>query len=414
MTVKATSERGSALVTAILITMVLLSVTVAAISFVDTQSRESGRERKREATFQLTEGVMNTQIFLLSRDWPGTVATKYPICTPATQNDPRCPDTTLLTKSFKGPDYSRGINWTSELHDNTVPAAENYYDDAFVRQQPSWDVNGDGYLWVRAEGTLPDARTRAIVALIRAEQLATNFPRHAVIAGSINITQNGNHSYIWTSSTDQNGQANGNGRVLVRCSPPSAAGCAREGKDIQISPATVESDPSQPNALGSETIERLRESARANGTYYAAGQCAPTLTGEVIFMENPTGCQFGVQGTVYNSKAKPGVIIVGTGTFYLAHGTVHALVYHVNGSDGVNAPNAANVSAVITKANSAIVGQVIIDGNGKLEVGNNNGGPGLPGNIVYDANAANSLKAFGTAGIVQNSFREIQAPGGGY
>lgn len=412
---KARSERGSAMVTAILTTMLLLTVTVSAVSFVDTQSRESGRERKREATFQLSEGVMNSQIFLLSREWPGTANMAYPPqCSPANQSDPRCPDTTLLTKSFKGPDYIKGISWATELHDNTVPNAENYYDDAFVRQQPRWDANQDGFLWVRAEGTLADGRTRAIVALIRAEQLATNFPRHAVVAGSISISQNGNHSYIWTSSTDQSGQANGNGRVVVRCSPPSSSSCAGERKDIQISPATVESDPNMPPALSPEVIERLRENAKANGTYYAAGQCAPTLTGELIFMENPTGCTFGVQGAVYNSKGKPGVIVVGTGQFYLAHGTVYSLLYHVNGSDGVNPPTPSGTASVVTKANSAIVGQVIIDGNGKLDVGNNNGGPGLPGNIVYDANAANSLKAFGTAGIVQNSFREIYATGGGY
>jgi hypothetical protein len=403
------------MVTAILITMLLLSVTLSAVGFVDTQQRESGRERKREATFQLSEGVMNSQIFLLSRDWPGTGATAYPTaCSPANQADLRCPDTTLLTRSFAGPDYAAGISWTTEVHDNTIPNAENYYEDAFVRQQPRWDANSDGFMWVRAEGTLADGRTRAIVALVRAEQLITNFPRHAVVAGSIDLTQNGNQVYLNTTSTDAGGNVNGAGRVVVRCSPPTAAGCAAEGKEQQISPATVESNLGMPSALTPEVIERLRENARANGTYFGSGQCPASLAGDLVFLENPTGCRFGVSGAVWNAKGDPGVVIIGSGSFYLEHVHLYALVYHVNGSDGAGAPVANGTPAITLKNNGIVEGQVIIDGSGELEVGNNSGGSASLGNVIYDANVVNNLRAFGTAGIVQNSFREIYASGGGY
>ena len=43
----------------------------------------------------------------------------------------------------------------------------------------------------------------------------------------------------------------------------------------------------------------------------------------------------------------------------------------------------------------------MIDGAGGLTVGSSKE------NLVYDPNTLASLKAFGTAGIVQNTFREI-------
>ena len=51
------SERGSAVVTALLVTMLFMTLGIAALGFVDTQQRESGRERVRDSSFVLAEGV---------------------------------------------------------------------------------------------------------------------------------------------------------------------------------------------------------------------------------------------------------------------------------------------------------------------------------------------------------------------
>ena len=59
--------------------------------------------------------------------------------------------------------------------------------------------------------------------------------------------------------------------------------------------------------------------------------------------------------------------------------------------------------------NACIFGSVVIDGPGGFEIGSNNGANYCEGNMQYDANVANRLRAFGTAGIVQNSLREITA-----
>jgi len=403
-------EDGSVVITALAMVTLMLVISFSAIAFVDSTQRESGRERKRESTFVLSEGVLNTQIFLLSRQWPGQAVGQYPYqCTKLNASDPRCPDDPRLATSFRGPDYNGGITWTTEIRDNPIGSVD-YYDETVMANAtiPRWDANKDSYLWVRAQGILANGKRRTLVALVKAEELAVNFPRQAVVAGSIDITQNGNHSYI-SSSDIETGEA---GAVVVRCSPPTSQGCAEEKKDIHISPAEVQSNPAMANAMNARTIELLRDQARSAGTYYpAGGPCPPSsaLAGQIVFMERPNNCVFGDTGAIYNTRPNPGVLIIGSGKITFDHGTYNGLVYHVNGSDGVGAPVPAGTAAVTLKSNSAIVGQLIIDGSGRLEMGNNNGGPGLPGNIVYMGRARNNLKAFGTAGIVQNSFREIQA-----
>lgn len=405
-------QDGSAMVTAMMITMLMLAVTMTAIGFVDVQTRESGRERKRESTFQLTEAVMSSQIFLMSRQWPGTVGLQYPpTCSKANQLDLRCPDTATLQNAFRGSvDYKRSIDWTTEIRDNR--GTSNYWDDAFVAMQDRWDSNRDGFMWVRAQGKLANGEQRVIVALVRAERIVTNFPRHAVVAGSIDITQNGNHEYVYTDYRDANGNLIESGRVVVRCNAPAAPDetnpCVNEKRASNVSPAAIETDLAMQPALNPDVIERLRETARNSGTYTASG-CPATLTGAVVFVENANGCRFGSTGSVYNSAATPGVLVIGSGYFELQAGTFYGLVYHVNGSDGVGP--ALSTTAFSTKSGGVVVGQVIIDGNGRLEVGNNNGGPGVRGNINFDPRGSQALQTFGTAGIVQNSFREVRPRG---
>lgn len=402
-------QDGSAVVTAIALTALMLIISISALTYVETAQRESGRERKRESTFVLTEGVLNTQIFLLSRQWPGTAATAYPpVCTAANATDPKCPEDPRIAASFRGPDYDRGIAWKTEVRDNPAGSVD-YYNET-VMANPAiarYDANGDSYLWVRSQGVLADGRSRTIVALVKAEELATPFPKHAVVAGRIEMAQQGNHTYIYTDDDDTMER----GRVVVRCDT-TKPGCADEGKPKHITPAAVESIPAQASAMSPEAIDQLRQSAQANGTYYPKGTCPTTLQGntpgEIVFIEWATGCRaHNVNTAVYNTAAAPGVVVIGGGRFEYQNPTFYGLIYHVNGSDGVNPAVGVGEPAVEITGNGVIVGAVIIDGNGALKVGNNNGGPGFKGNIVFDGGARNSLKAFGTAGIVQNSFREI-------
>ena len=66
-----TRQDGSALVTAMLVMFIFMMLGATTLTLVDQQQKESGRERVRESSFALSEGVLNSQIYLLSRQWPG-------------------------------------------------------------------------------------------------------------------------------------------------------------------------------------------------------------------------------------------------------------------------------------------------------------------------------------------------------
>jgi hypothetical protein len=395
-------ERGSALMTAMLVMIVFMGLGVATLTLVDNQQGESRRERERESSFALAEGVLNSQIYLLSRSWPGTFDKAYPTCTQTTGADPRCPDTATLQQSFKGADFNAGLAWTTEVYDNDV-LAEQFYDDAAVHQD-HWDKNADGIVWVRAQSAIRDRR-RTLVALIRAERLDTLFPRNVVVANQITIGPNGNQTYIDTAGS----------YAILRCIGPgntqlTEAQCKNWGRPEHVGPGEIRIIPGQRPALSPETIERFRETAKSSGTYFpTCTPTAPSLTGAVVFIESADNCEFNGPGnTQWNTQEDPGVLIVGSGRIHFKGNAMYnGVIYMINGSDGVGPVLTGDVLTV--QGNTCIFGAVVIDGPGGVAVGASNGANRCAGNIAYDPDAANNLRAFGTAGIVQNSFREIVA-----
>ena len=255
---------------ALLVMFLFMTLGVTTLTLVDQQQKESGRERVRESSFALSEGVLNSQIYLLSRQWPGEASQAYSgQCTVATSANPKCPDHATMQTGFTGNDYTTGMSWTTEVRDNTVTgstASANFYDDAAVRAQPQWDSNRDGYMWVRAQGLVRGKR-RTLVALVKAEDLSIQFPRNAVVAGKVTIGPNGNQTYINTSGS----------YVTLRCPPANLTACKgwNKRRPGRSRTATIVGNPSQPPALSPEKIDRLRETAKAAGTYYAAGAACP-------------------------------------------------------------------------------------------------------------------------------------------
>jgi hypothetical protein len=148
----------------------------------------------------------------------------------------------------------------------------------------------------------------------------------------------------------------------------------------------------------------MREFAKANDTYFASG--CPSLAGEIVFLEFAS-CDY-TGNNEWNTAAQPGVLIIGSGTLSLSGNTTyHGVIYHVNGSDLVGTQLSGTVLGL--HGNGCVDGAIVIDGPGGLEVGSSSGASKCDGNISFNANAANNLRAYGTAGIVQNSFREIVA-----
>ena len=80
-------QDGWALVTAMMVMTTMMFIGLAAIAFVDTESRSSQRERQAEARLNLTEGALASQLYRLSHDWP----TALPASTTARRPRPRRP-----------------------------------------------------------------------------------------------------------------------------------------------------------------------------------------------------------------------------------------------------------------------------------------------------------------------------------
>ena len=115
------SERGTAIVMAIALMTMMVTVALAAYSFVDTQQKESMRERQRESSFNLAEAALNSQSFVLSRRWAGA-PTSYAASTPTCSNGGgvavQCPDPAQLTAAYNSPDYATGSTWKTTVYDD--------------------------------------------------------------------------------------------------------------------------------------------------------------------------------------------------------------------------------------------------------------------------------------------------------
>ncbi len=393
LTRRLSDERGSTLVTAMLVMFVLLAFSMSVAASADTDQADSRRERERESSFNVTEGALNAQIYQLSTRWPSaTTATAYPSeCTVASAAAD-CPNGAAMQSNFTSVDNASGTEWVTQVRDNGG-ASPNFWSDDLLTSQPSYDYNDDNFLWVRASGVVR-GRPRVLVALVEAENVALNFPRAALVSGHFETANNGNKIII-----DTNGTANqfSPGDIIVRCVlavPDCADYDASKG---QIQPNTVQSNLEQPRAVSLEALDQLRERARSEGNYYAG--CAPSLAGdqpgEMVFMEYANDCEYNGNG-VYNTAAKPGYVVIARGTIAKTNGTAdfHGIIYHAN-LDNVT-------SNVITlTGNMSIFGSIVIDGPAGLSAGSSKV------NLVYDPNVFNGFKAFGTAGIVQNTFREI-------
>lgn len=403
-------EEGIALLVVLVLMGVMLSTGFAIMSTIDVQTRASKTERVRDAAFNLAESALNAQIFRLTTDWPGPGRSTVPYtpCT-AASTTARCPDKASLLNGTSS-DLNPNSTWTTSVRDNGATGAPSFYSDTVTQGQPGYDAAGgptgapDGKLWVRAQATA-NGRTRTLVALVTVEKQEEDIPHGALIAGSLDISNNGNKELIHASG----------GPVAVRCDPAANPNASCLGHPMVCKPACV-NDPllqtqitgatptgnyASANAMTPEALGRLKATAIANGTYYSVASTAscPTdaqLTGPVVYLESATNVNcFYSSNARYNSLDAPGALILDHTSITFGGNTLFwGVIYGANTVPGA--------SVVTTQGNSALInGGVILDGTAKMTVGSS----GL--NINFDVNAYRAVASYGSAGIVQNTWREI-------
>ena len=374
------SESGSALVAAMAVMMVMMMSGLATYELVDAQQNQSGQERIRESAFNVAEAGLDTQAFVLSRDWPGTSAGAYPSECTQSSTGRGCPDPQNVRDAFdKNVDVGSDATWSTSVHDNGGPNP-NFYDDATALNEPAWDANQDDRVWVRAEG-VAKGRRRVIVALVKVDLVTEQTPLNVITAGHMSTNNNGNKTIVDTK-----------GRPLaLRCKSQNNAKCA-DYRAGQVSPPTVEEGYTGGNALSEAAIDRLRTRAIAEGTYYPSG-CPGDPSGAVVFVEQGD-CSY-TTGSA-NSPSNPGMFVIMNGTLYTGGNfEYYGLLYMGNRQN-------TSGDVVTMRGTSLIQGAVAIDGDAGIEAG------ASKENVIFDDLPFNNLRSYGSAGIVQNSWREIK------
>jgi hypothetical protein len=419
-------ERGTVIVTAVMMLMVMVALGLAVLSQVDTQTTQSRKERERESSFNLAEAALSAQTFVLGRRGTGTATIPYPAsCSLAASSHFYCPASAQLMRSYNGSggsgqvDFDSATTWTTWVRDDANPttgAPVLFWDDAFLTNG-SWArydkagafaANGTSipnrHVWVRAEATVK-GKTRALIAYVRIEDKAVNFPQYAVLAGSVRGQNNGNKTLV-----NSTGSPLGLG---VRCAdPPPSANCIdlSPTKGPQLVPpdhyelnipgnnATV--PPDNP-AIDADALQSLEDVAKASGTYYPT--CPANPNGDVVVIENASSCLWNNsapaapgQSKCCNSAANPGLLVIKKGSVNFG-GNIEffGIIYNAN------LDNSTGTKLIETSGTSAIRGAALVDGRGGVWAGSSGN------NIMYEPTAFANINAVGTAGVVQNTWREI-------
>jgi hypothetical protein len=400
-----TNQDGWAVVTAVVLMSIMLTIALGAIAFVDSETNSSRRERTQETRLNLTEGVVAAELYRLSRNWPNSSSGAYVDCT-QTSTDALCPAPAQVRAQFSGTDFNLGPTWKVQVRDDTAPytggsacsvsPAPGFYSDATILNNARWDANRNCQLWVRAEGVL-QGKKRVVVAKVRVESRAPIFPAGPFVAGSFGTSNNGGSKTIIDGSGFQG---------TVRCSGGSS--CADWTGQQLANPASVSmGDPNiGSTALDPAMIEALRQIAKKNGTWYQDCSSA-NPNGDVVFVESGS-CQFNdstptISGAV-NGGTKKGIFVLANGTIKMTGNLVwYGYILAANGQN-------TSDTVIDIGGTGTIYGGVFVDGNGNLTVGSSgNAGNGNLPNIVYKSDVLPDVTAYGTAGIIQNTWRELTA-----
>lgn len=391
------SERGASIVTAVMLLTFMMGTALAGYSYVDTQQRESSKERIGESSFNLGEGTLNTQGFILSRNWPGTAARAYPTCSNSSASPDYCPQPDQLAAAYDNVDYAAGAErrWQTTVRDDAGSPPSMFYDPTAVNARPSWDANANDRVWVRSKAQVR-GRWRTIVALVQIEKVPESFPKVPVIAGRFKTSNQGNKIIVQTNST-----ATSPHPVTVRCSDAGSSACMDyEASKGQVDPPSAVATGQYINqrALPDDVTARLKETAESGGRFYPAGSCPTSLTAPVTYIVDADSCPTFNGNATANSAQSPGIVIVERGTLRFGGGfQYYGILYHLN---------LANASADLIDlgGNVTVFGGIYIDGDGRLVAGSSKV------NLVYTDSAFTQIASHGTAGVVQNSWREVNDP----
>jgi Tfp pilus assembly protein PilX len=410
----ARDEQGFALVAAIVLLTVIMGLGLGLLLFVDNQTKASSREQASESAFNVAEAALNAQITQLSRAWPGSKSEqpyeKAEGCTPANSTATNgCPTaesmkvgypavgTTSCPAGLKDAWGSPTTNeWTTYVRDDAPGKNVSFFDSALEKGQEGYDQNTDNKMWVRAVGVV-QCRVVSLAALVSRQEIALSFPQAVMSANWFTTGNNGQGSEVIVEGrTPESGV---NGEVRMRCEGFAKVEECEHYREGQISGANVNPPPGAPSpTLSATQLAAVRQGAEAQKTYYLPKSCPTGLpSGKPVFVQGPCNVT-GDKQEVGNSKEHPGFLVIVNGTFGMSgQAEFWGTVYIVNEQES---------SGIVVKisGNANLHGEVIVDGKGGIEVGENHSK-----NLEYDPRSAAEEKIYAGATPTRNSFRVLTA-----
>jgi Tfp pilus assembly protein PilX len=429
---RAREEQGFVLITAIILLTIMLGFGIALVAYTDSQQSASAHEQWSESAFNLAEAALNAQVARLAREWPGTgthnesPGSLQATCTPSSSASTNyCPERETLEKAYPntGSTSCTGTEaWGSPLTNkwdtyvredlkgspyfSTEEKTAHEYDGGVGNGSPAepWKK-----LWVRAVGVV-DCHAVTVVSLV-SEQLAhTSFPEAAVSSNWFKTGNKGNKIII-----KRKGKGPQSGKFAIRCSgftekevveEKKCEEYEREGKkEGQIQPELTEEEqkPSTTpsTTLSAEQLESLKSQAKSEGHFYSASNCPASLealAGRPVYVEGCGNLKF--SGGTANSYEKPGFLVLADGSIDLGGGAIYyGVIYDAN-------LQKSSEVLVTVRGGAKIVGEIIIDGNGGVSLGDK-------GNEVvafeYSPGAAENFETVTGVAATRNSFRILPA-----
>lgn len=369
----------------LLATVVMLGLGLALLSVVDTQAQQSGVDRTRDRAFNLSESVLNSEAFVLGRNWrSASTATCGAINAgfsdtlgSASPSVDAKRIASHLNRSYTDAAYS-GASWQVNICDDvdtdgplTGDPGKTVWSSGLLASQQNADVNNNDRVWVRASSTVA-GKSRSVVGLVQVRRPPAMVSKYGLVAGNVREDLGTAVSSITNATvltSVMNGLLNTNSPVAedpgfpapasgvtgLRCGLLSQAGAGKTCVtgtiaalsalgpfDALVTGGRYSQYPSV-SSTSADTIGQLRKQAKDDGQYIptvnpSALNCGitllPTSPTKVVFIEKVGNGDEACVLDVSTSKAYKAVII-GSGRIII-RGDNTIAPYNATGSNPKN------------------------------------------------------------------------------
>ncbi|MBA3746959.1 MAG: hypothetical protein H0W96_05630 [Solirubrobacterales bacterium] len=215
------SEKGSAMITALMVMLIMLPLGLALLSIVDTQARDSGSERTRDRAFNLADSAMSSAAVAFSRySWPSSAASAPNDTGTSAQllcgadaaavgatlgETPAVNSTTArlqpnLNASYDDSAYT-GAAWKVQVCDDELGVATQVWSESILQatDRYNWDRNGNGKIWIRSEAIV-GGRTRALAGLAQISTTSPLASKYGLMTGRLNAELSNSLGAVLTGS----------------------------------------------------------------------------------------------------------------------------------------------------------------------------------------------------------------------